>query len=118
MEGQLYYYRARVVSVYDGDTITVDIDLGLHMWIREENVRLARINASEVRGIDRDQGVAARDYLRAQLVGKDIILETIKDREEKYGRYLGEIWLKDETGHFVNINDLIVQNGHAIYKEY
>ena len=27
----LYYYRAIVVSVYDGDTCTVDIDLELNI---------------------------------------------------------------------------------------
>lgn len=118
MEDQLYYYRAKVVSVYDGDTMTVDIDLGLHMWIRDEKVRLARINAPEVRGAQREKGLAARDFLSNLVFGKDIIIETIRDQEEKYGRYLGEIWLKNESGAFTNINDLIVQKGHAIYKEY
>ncbi len=27
----LYHYRGEVVKVYDGDTITVDIDLGFHI---------------------------------------------------------------------------------------
>jgi len=30
MENALYHYKAIVVEVYDGDTCTVDIDLGLH----------------------------------------------------------------------------------------
>jgi micrococcal nuclease len=30
MKSHLYYYRALVSYVYDGDTCTVDIDLGLH----------------------------------------------------------------------------------------
>lgn len=30
MESSLYHYKAKVVSVYDCDTCTVDMDLGLH----------------------------------------------------------------------------------------
>jgi micrococcal nuclease len=40
MEHTLYNYKAVVTSVYDGDTCTVDIDLGLHTWIRGEKSRL------------------------------------------------------------------------------
>ncbi len=118
MEVQLYHYRAKVIGVYDGDTMTVDIDLGLHIWARDEKVRLARINAPELRGAEKEKGLAARDFLISKVMDKHIIIETIKDREEKYGRYLAEIWLKDDSGQFQNINDLMVQNGHAVYKEY
>jgi hypothetical protein len=37
----LYHYNARVVSVYDADTLTVDIDLGLGIW------RLGIVRAKE-----------------------------------------------------------------------
>jgi len=116
MEDQLYYYRAHVISVYDGDTIRVDIDLGLKTWVRNEKIRLARIDTPELRGDDREAGLAARDFLRERILDKDIILETLKDREGKYGRYLGEIWLLDEeAGDYINVNDLLVQRGHARY---
>jgi micrococcal nuclease len=49
MEHKLYHYKARVVDVYDGDTCTVDIDLGLSTWIHGEKLRLYRINAPEVK---------------------------------------------------------------------
>ncbi len=64
MEGQLYYYKAKIISVYDGDTVRVDIDLGLSTWIKNEKLRLARINAPELRGDEREAGMAARDFLR------------------------------------------------------
>lgn len=118
MDDQLYYYRAKVVSVYDGDTMRVDIDLGLSTWIHNEKLRLARINAPELRGEEKEKGIAARDFLINLVLDKEIILETIKDQEEKYGRYLAEIWLKNESGQFTNINDLMVENGHAVYQTY
>ncbi len=118
MEDQLYNYRAVVVSVYDGDTIRVDIDLGLKTWVRNEKIRLARIDAPELRSSEKEAGKAARDFLRTLILNREIILETEKDKEGKYGRYIGEIWMKDEEGEYFNVNDLMVQKGHAKYAQY
>lgn len=117
MHESLYHYRAKVVSVYDGDTCTVDIDLGLHTWVHEEKLRLARINAPEVLGPEKPAGLAARDFLRSLIDGREIFIQTIKDKQEKYGRYLAEVFVQ-QNGAWVNVNDLMVQNGQAEYKEY
>ena len=111
---RLYHYRAKVVSVYDGDTCRVDLDLGFGVWIRKEKIRLARINAPELKGPERPQGLQARDYLRKLVLNKNIILQTKKDRKGKYGRYLGELWL-ERAGEWVNVNDLLVKEGLAEY---
>ena len=58
----LYYYRAIVVSVNDGDTCTVDIDLELNIWSRGEKIRLIRINAPELQGKERPRGLPPRAY--------------------------------------------------------
>jgi micrococcal nuclease len=118
MERTLYHYKAIVTSVYDGDTCTVDIDLGLSTWIRKEKLRLSRINAPELRGDERPKGLLSRDFLRDKIHGKEITIVTIKDRREKYGRYLAEIWLEEKKGKFVNINDLLVKEGFAKYQKY
>lgn len=109
----LYMYLAVVTAVYDGDTITVDIDLGMHTWIHGEKLRLARINAPEVRGPERPEGLKSRDWLREKILGKQIVIRTIQDKKGKYGRYLAEIYLDD-----ININDQLVTEGLAEYKEY
>jgi micrococcal nuclease len=113
MEKQQYIYDARVTKVYDGDTVTVDIDLGLNIWVRGEKLRLHRINAPEVRGEERRRGLVSRDWLRERLLDKCIVIETIRDSKGKYGRYLAELWLEE-----VNINDALVSEGLAEYKEY
>jgi len=41
-EESLYIYRAKIVSVYDGDTVTADIDMGLNIWAHGEKLRLHR----------------------------------------------------------------------------
>lgn len=122
MEAGLYNYRAIVRKVYDGDTCTVDIDLGLGCWVHGESIRLYRINAPEVRGAERPAGLRSRDFLRDQIKGKTVILQTVKakgrDKKGKYGRYLADIWLKKDSGKWINVNELMVQKKHAVYKDY
>jgi micrococcal nuclease len=108
-----YQYSATVISIYDGDTITVMVDLGFGSHTKQK-LRLARINTPEVRGPQREQGIAARDYLIALMpAGSEIDVRTIKDSQEKYGRYLAEVFKDD-----ICVNDLLVQAGMAAYKSY
>jgi micrococcal nuclease len=118
MKERLYHYKARVRSVYDGDTCRVDIDLGLKTWVSDEPVRLYRINAPELRGDEREQGLLARDFLRALIEGREVFIETVKDQREKYGRYLADIWLEQSDGTWMNVNDALVIAGHAVYRDY
>lgn len=110
---EFFNYNAIVVAVYDGDTITVDMDLGLDVWLHNANIRLNRINTPEVKGVTRDAGLKSRDWLRDRILGKSVIIKTIEDTTEKYGRYLGEVWLEGK-----NINDALVLNGLAQYVTY
>ncbi len=118
MDKVLYHYKAKIIEVYDGDTCTIDIDLGLHTWIKGEKIRLTRINAPELRGTERTKGLKSRDFLRSLILDKEVFIETIKDKKEKYGRYLAEVWLEDDKGIFININDEMVKNGFAKYQKY
>lgn len=104
-----YCYKAYVTEVYDGDTITVDIDLGFCMWIKKEKIRLYGIDAPELRGESREEGLKSRNWLREQILNKEIVLETIKDKREKYGRMLGRIFIND-----IYINDEMIAFGLAI----
>jgi len=118
LEDKLYHYRGVVTQVYDGDTITVDLDLGFHVWMRGERIRLAHIDAPELRGADKKAGEAAGDFLRNLVLNKKIIVQTIKapdgtDTKGKFGRYLGVIWLDG-----VNVNELLVSKGYAVHRDY
>lgn len=110
---QRYRYEATVVSVYDGDTVTLNIDVGFSTH-RIEHCRLSRINAPELRGDSKVMGIAARDYLRGLIPpGTTVFVQTIKDSQEKYGRYLAEIHCAAGC-----VNDLMAHAGHAEYKTY
>ena len=92
-----YVYRAVVVRVVDGDTVDADIDLGFSTYTRQR-LRLAGINAPEVRGGERVEGEAAKQWLIDRLRNVDwvVTVETQKDRQGKYGRYLAT--LHDDRG--------------------
>lgn len=77
-----------------------------------------RINALDLRGKERTQELLSRDFLRSLILNKEITLRTIKDAREKYGRYLGEIWVVNAKGKSLNVNDELVENGFGEYKEY
>ena len=109
----MYQYKATVTKVYDGDTITVDIDLGLKVWLRGETIRLFGINAPEVRGEERAKGLEARDYLRELILGKEITIVTFKDKKGKYGRWIGKVCM-DGT----DVNQDMVDNDFAVKKVY
>lgn len=108
-----YRYTAFVDSVYDGDTITCTIDCGFGITLKKQKIRLYGINTKEVRGEERAEGLKVRDILRDKILGQNIELQTIQDRKGKYGRYLGII-IKDG----VNLNDWLVDNGHAERVDY
>jgi len=107
----LYTYRAFVSNVYDGDTVTLDIDLGFDISLKGQKVRLLHISAPELRGESRPSGLMSRDALRARIANKWVVLRTERDRKEKFGRWLGEIWLEGEC-----VNSWMLAEGHA--KEY
>jgi micrococcal nuclease len=111
-ELNLYNYKAKCKSVYDGDTITLDIDLGFGVWMLHQKTRLLGINTPEIRGSERLSGLIARDRLRELIEGKDIILASHRDRAGKYGRWLGTIYLGD-----ININQLLLDEGLATIYE-
>lgn len=113
MEQNLYYYRANVVRVYDGDTCTVDLDLGFYCWLKNQKIRLARIDTPELRGSEREAGLRSRDALRKLILDKRVTLQTMRDQREKYGRWLAEIWLEQVDGSVVNVNDWLLDNGYA-----
>jgi len=109
----MYEYKVKKVhDVYDGDTCTLDIDLGLRTMRYKEKVRLYKINTPELRGVDEEEkqrGLEARDWLRDRLDDADeIIIKTYKDKEGMYGRLLGELFADG-----VNLNQEMIINGLA-----
>ena len=91
-----YVYDAYVIRVIDGDTLVVDIDLGLRVWARGQHVRLLGINMPErVTTL----GILATSQLGDLVYARTVLLRTVKDRDDKYGRLLATVWVGE-----VNVN--------------
>ncbi len=109
-----YVYEAFVLDVYDGDTVTLRVDLGFHTQTVVK-ARLAGIDTPELRGgtgETKAAAKAARDFLRDLILFRDVTIKTTKTG--KYGRWIVDIFLS--TGD--NVNNILVNRGHAKNKDY
>lgn len=103
----MYEYQATIVSVHDGDTITVDVDLGFGIWFTKQPLRLYGLNAPE---LSTPAGKEVAKFAQIMLpVGITITIHTIKDEKEKYGRYLAVVFLPDGS----SFNQLLLDTGRA-----
>ena len=120
----MYEYHATVPRVVDGDTVDVVIDLGLGTS-RLERLRLFGIDSPETRGDEREAGLAAKQWLEAQLdmIGFKVVVKTYKevttdkDKKGKFGRYLADIFAPVQV-HGESINQRMVRAGHAKAASY
>jgi micrococcal nuclease len=115
------YDVLEVVKVVDADTVDMRVDLGFKIH-KEDRFRLYGIDAWEVRGEERPKGLLATEFLKAELAkgkeeGKVLIIQTYKDKQGKYGRYLATLLLVDDESK-INLNKLLVEKGHAEYADY
>lgn len=97
---------ATVVSVHDGDTAHMLLDLGWYVTYGPARVRVARINAPE---LPTPEGVAARDFASALLpAGLKVVFAS--HSLDKYGRPLGTIALPDGQ----DFGQAMLDSGHAV----
>lgn len=114
MKDKLYTFEyVKVDRVVDGDTIHVTFDLGFNIS-HSTTIRFLDFDAPEIRlysNVSEDQkerGLEITNWLKKRIEGKIVSVKTRKhsgDRE-KYGRYLGIIYLDG-----VNIIDEMIELG-------
>ncbi|NUS25039.1 MAG: thermonuclease family protein [Streptomyces sp.] len=99
----MYEYAARATKVIDGDTLDLLVDVGFGIHV-QQRVRLLGINCPEHGTI---AGTDATAYTREwiQQHGPDLVVRTVKDRREKYGRLLAQVVA---AGRILN-NDLVTE---------
>jgi micrococcal nuclease len=103
--------RAKVIDVYDGDTVTLVFQFGARMW--KDKCRLRGIDTPEIRTRDADEkvrGLEARDWLRAKLLNQKVWVECGK--WDKYGRLLGTIYLTSDFQQ--SVNQELINHGFAV----
>ena len=116
-----FWYGATVLDVVDGDTVDLMIDLGfnIHHKIR---VRLYGVNTPESRTKDlkeKELGLKAKQFTKDWLTShKWVYVNTIPDKNDKYGRILAKIYSSDDVSAATTacLNTDIIQAGFA--REY
>lgn len=110
----MFQYEARIIRIKDGDTLTIEVDLGFH--IRHEiDVRLARIDTPEIVNYGLD-GVndPAKAYVQQCCPPGSVCVVNIS-RAEKYGRWLAEIFFcPGETDRMKILQDPRVLNDELV----
>ena len=112
----MFEYKCNFVKVVDGDTVDVDIDLGFGVWLRKQRIRLYGIDTPESRTRDKVEkvyGLAAKDFLSKMLSTGEMSIKTHKDAKGKFGRILGELFMKTSVGE-LSVNQSLVENSHAV----
>ena len=95
----------KIKNCYDGDTCTTE---------NGEKIRLACIDAPEIRGKNADplKAKASKEFINNLLSNKKVKIKRIDT--DRYGRTVAEIFVKG-----TNIQKLMVKNGFAkIYRKY
>lgn len=106
----MYEYKAKVLDVHDGDTITAEVDLGFRVTVVIK-IRFYGINTPEIVGPTKDAGLKSKQRVVDLLLGKEILIKTHKDKQEKYGRWLADIYLPNLLP---SINQLLINEGLAV----
>lgn len=101
--------EAKIVSVYDGDTVKAIFPLNgvMYRW----NCRLGGVDTPEIRtrsAIEKKHGYFVRDKLREKILNKVVTLKC--GDLDKYGRLLVIISCQ---GDDCSINDWLIQNDYA-----
>jgi len=93
----LYYRKATITRVVDGDTVEANIDLGYDVHIEGQQgvIRLYGMNAPESRTkdpVEKAAGLKAKTRMSELVAGKTLAMKTRKSKDEKYGRFLAELF--------------------------
>ncbi|MCE2441003.1 MAG: thermonuclease family protein [Candidatus Latescibacteria bacterium] len=102
-------HEATVVSVYDGDTMTVDVVLWPGLTWRGK-VRVRGVDTPEIQTksqSEKRRALLARDFVRER-IGKTVYLENVKQGNFS-GRVVATVRLQDGS----NLAKVLIREGHG-----
>ena len=123
-EHLVYFYKAKVNRVIDGDTVDILIDLGFGLY-KDVKARLWGINAPEISHPKDEEellrGLATKgrveEWVKTNAPDGYVIIRSHNGRElrqEKYGRWLIEIYPLGYTKETISLNDTLVKENLAV----
>lgn len=106
------YEHVNLIRIVDGDTVILEIDFGFKVGMLPDDYRLYGIDAPELRGETREAGLLAKEHLGRLLEGQTLRVTTYKN-PDKYGRYLVDIFVCDNDGAYMSVNQKMIEDGYA-----
>jgi micrococcal nuclease len=97
----------KVVRVYDGDTLTININYAIDL-----KFRLIGVDTPEIRKGDkahREAGKAIRDKVKELVLDKVVRIVTGKSDKDPYNRILAYIYIDD-----LMLNQWLIEQGYAV----
>jgi micrococcal nuclease len=104
--------ECKVISVYDGDTITVILPFERNFY--KSKIRVLGVDTPEIKTTNPDEkaaAIAARDWLRDQVLNKHVWLHC--KGPDKYGRLLANLYHTKDIQTTESINDMLIRLGYA-----
>jgi micrococcal nuclease len=101
---------SRVIRVYDGDTIIVDIDSWPAIIGTSISVRCDKLDTPEIRTRNLEEkklGYRVRDFVK-NLIDKAKVIELRNIRRDKYFRLLADIYIDG-----IDLGDILLKKGYA-----
>ena len=92
------YNKVKLLRVYDGDTIVVDLPCEDTLYCRSLSVRIKGIDTPELRAKcakEKEQAIAARNFTRSFLEGKEVRLTDCS--RGKFFRISCNVYVKDKN---------------------
>ena len=113
LEPILYTYSLEVLRIIDADSFIAKVDRGFYDF-SIKTIRLARIDAPEMRGEEKAQGEIAKKWVEETLRKCDrLTMQSIQ--LDSFGRSIAEVWYWDKES-WINLSDELLKQGLA--KEY
>ena len=104
-------FMAKIVEIYDGDTITVIFKLfgEYYKW----KCRIKHVDSPEIKTqdkIEKERAIFVRDKMRDLLLNKIVTIHCSLDKKDKYGRLLIEFNIPKSN---TKIHEWLIQNNYA-----
>ena len=117
MSLERFCYSAKLLSVIDGDTVDLSIDLGFNIH-HKVRVRLYGVDTPESRTTDKLEKVAglkSKEFVKSWFdANPNLVIQTMKDKNEKYGRILANVYADETKSKCLN-QELVSSNYAKAY---
>lgn len=117
MEDKLYYYKAVVLRVLDGDTVELAIDTGFRNTYTS-TCRFYGLNAPETKtknAQEKEKGMITKQFVIDSLPLRSVIMVKSVDLD-KYGRPLIDVYCGE--GFLTHLNSVMLEKGLAVPMVY